>query len=461
MQKSNLGTEKIKTVFIRLVIPSVIAQLVSLIYIMVDRIYIGHIADVGSLALTGVGVCTPLVLMITGFANLAGAGGGPRASIALGKGDREEAERILGNCFLFAILLSAVLTVVFRVFSRQLLVLFGASDHTLPYAMAYMNTYILGTVFVVLTLSMNFFITAQGFTKISMLSISLGAICNIVLDPVFIFGLDMGIRGAALATVLSQALSMIWILCFLFGKKPEVRIRRQRIRLEWRILTPCLALGLSPFVMQITECALSICFNNSLLKYGGDIAVGAMSIFTTVMQIASLPMQGICQGAQPITGYNYGAGRWDRVRENFFLLVRTGVIFESAVWILILICPRIFIGIFTNDPELTAYCVRMIRIYFATQFVLSLQNTCQNTFLALGNAKTSLLLALERKVFLLIPMIYILPLIWKSNQEAAVFLAEPISDCIAAATTVTMFLLQYRKKLFVPKGQQEEKRRKL
>ena len=354
-----------------------------------------------------------------------------------------------------------MLTVVFRVFSRQLLVLFGASDHTLPYAMAYMNTYILGTVFVVLTLSMNFFITAQGFTKISMLSISLGAICNIVLDPVFIFGLDMGIRGAALATVLSQALSMIWILCFLFGKKPEVRIRRQRIRLEWRILTPCLALGLSPFVMQITECALSICFNNSLLKYGGDIAVGAMSIFTTVMQIASLPMQGICQGAQPITGYNYGAGRWDRVRENFFLLVRTGVIFESAVWILILICPRIFIGIFTNDPELTAYCVRMIRIYFATLFVLSLQNTCQNTFLALGNAKTSLLLALERKVFLLIPMIYILPLIWKSNQEAAVFLAEPISDCIAAATTVTMFLLQYRKKLFVPKGQQEEKRRKL
>ena len=451
MQRGNLGTEKIKTLFIRLVIPSVIAQLVSLIYNMVDRIYIGHIADVGSLALTGVGVCTPLVLMITGFANLAGAGGGPRASIALGKQDRQEAEKILGNCFLFAILLSLVLTVVFRVFSRQLLVLFGASDNTLPYAMAYMNTYIMGTIFVVLTLSMNFFLTAQGFTKISMLSISLGAVCNIILDPVFIFGLHMGIQGAALATVISQALSMVWILCFLFGKKPEVRIKRSCIRLDIRILGPCLALGMSPFVMQITECALSICFNNSLLKYGGDIAVGAMSIFTTVMQIASLPMQGICQGAQPITGYNYGAGRWDRVRENFFLLVRTGVIFEGVIWLLILICPQIFIGIFTNDAELTAYCVRMIRIYFATLFVLSLQNSCQNTFLALGNAKTSLLLALERKVFLLIPMIYILPHIWRANQEAAVFLAEPISDCIAAATTVTMFFLQYRKKLFAAK----------
>lgn len=457
MQKGNLGTEKVKILFVRLVIPSVIAQLVSLVYNMVDRIYIGHIADVGSLALTGVGVCTPLVLMITGFANLAGAGGGPRASIALGKGEKETAEKILGNCFLFSILLSAVLTVAFRVFSRPLLLLFGASENTLPYAMAYMNTYILGTIFVVLTLSMNFFITAQGFTKISMLSISLGAVCNIVLDPVFIFGLGMGIQGAALATVISQALSMAWILSFLFGKKPEVRIKRNCIRIDYKILGPCLALGMSPFVMQITECALSICFNNSLLKYGGDIAVGAMSVFTTVMQIASLPMQGICQGAQPITGYNYGAGRWDRVRENFFLLVRTGVIFEGIIWILILICPQIFIGIFTNDAELTAYCVRMIRIYFAALFVLSLQNSCQNTFLALGNAKTSLLLALERKVFLLIPMIYILPHIWKANQEAAVFLAEPISDCIAAATTVTMFLLQYRHKLFVSKDQQVSK----
>lgn len=457
MQKGNLGTEKIKKLFVKLVIPSVVAQIVSLIYNMVDRIYIGHIADVGSLALTGVGVCTPLVLMITGFANLAGAGGGPRASIALGKGEKENAEKILGNCFLFSVLLSLALTVVFRLFSRQFLLLFGASENTLPYAMDYMNTYILGTIFVVLTLSMNFFITAQGFTKISMLSISLGAVCNIILDPVFIFGLGMGIRGAALATVISQALSMVWILIFLFGEKPEVRIRTRCIRLDMKVLGPCLALGLSPFVMQITECALSVCFNNSLLKYGGDIAVGAMSIFTTIMQIASLPMQGICQGAQPITGFNYGAGRWDRVRENFFLLVRTGLIYESMIWIIILICPQVLIGIFTNDAELMAYCVRMIRIYFAALFVMSLQNSFQNTFLALGNAKTSLLLALERKVFLLIPMIYILPHIWKANQEAAVFLAEPISDCIAAATTVTMFLLQYRRKLFVSKEKQDRK----
>lgn len=455
MKKGNLGTEKIKTLFIRLVIPSVIAQIVSLIYNMVDRIYIGHIADVGSLALTGVGVCTPLVLMISAFASLVGMGGAPKASISLGKGNKQMAEMILGNCFLFTVILSVVLTVIFRCFSGPLLLLFGASENTLPYALDYMNVYILGTICVVLALAMNFFITAQGFTKISMLSVSLGAVCNIVLDPIFIFGLNMGIRGAALATILSQSLSTIWILCFLTGKKADVRIRRGCMRLDFSILGSCLALGVSPFAMQITECVLSICFNNSLLKYGGDVAVGAMSIFTTIMQIAFLPMQGISQGAQPITSYNFGAGRWDRVRENIFLLIRTNLIYELIIWILIMVFPQLFLRIFTNDAKLLAYGAQMIRIYFAASFMMSLQNSCQSSFLALGNAKTSLFLALERKVFLLIPLIYIIPHIWTGNQAAAVFLAEPIADCAAASTTITMFIYQYRDKLLIKKNIRE------
>lgn len=449
MQQTNdtLGKEKISKLVFRLAIPSVIAQLINLVYNMVDRIYIGHIAEVGSLALTGVGVCMPLMMILTAFSQLVGAGGAPLASIALGKQDAATAERILGSCTVALTVMSLALTAVMRSTSEPLLWLFGASADTLPYAREYINTYVWGTLFSTGAVALNYFITAQGFTKISMVSVLVGAVCNIILDPIFIFALNMGTRGAALATVLSQALSAVWVLVFLTGKHTGVRLRRASLRIDFRLLSRCLALGLSPFMMQLTECLLSICFNRSLLKYGGDVAVGTMTIFATVMQLAILPLMGVAQGVQPITGYNYGAGNKARVAEAFKLLLKISLGYSCLMWLLILLFPRVFIRPFTNDAALLAYSSDMIRIYFAMLCVMGAQIACQNTFLALGNAKTSLFLALLRKVFLLIPLIYILPC-FLPDQTMAVFLAEPIADTIAASTTLTLFLKQYRHELF-------------
>lgn len=449
MQQNNnaLGTEKIGKLVFRLAVPSVVAQLINLVYNMVDRIYIGHIAEVGRLALTGVGVCMPLMMILMAFSQLIGAGGAPLASIALGKQDTQKAERILGTCAVALTGMSVLLMAVVRPASESLLLLFGASSDTLPYALDYMNTYIWGTLFSTFSVGLNAFITAQGFTKVSMISVLVGAVCNIILDPIFIFALHMGVRGAALATVLSQGLSAIWVLAFLSGKRTKLRLRRTGLRIELRLLGSCLALGLSPFMMQLTECVLSICFNRSLLRYGGDIAVGAMTIFATVMQFAMLPLMGVAQGVQPITGYNYGAGNKSRVAEAFKLLLKISLSYSCALWLLILLFPQLFILPFTNDAALITYSSSMIRIYFAMIVVMGAQIACQNTFLALGNAKTSLFLALLRKVFLLIPLIYILPC-FIPNQALAVFLAEPISDTIAVSTTLTLFWKHYRSELF-------------
>ena len=436
--KQDMGTGSIKKLMLRLMIPTVVAQVVNLLYNIVDRIYIGHIEGIGAAALTGVGLFTPILMLLNAFAMLIGAGGAPRTAIALGQGHREDAERIMSNSFTMLLLFAAGLTAAFYALAPALLRLFGASDVTLPYALAYSRIYILGTVFVLLVLGMNPFITAQGFTRISMLTTVIGAVINIVLDPIFIFVLDMGVSGAALATVLSQAVSACWILAFLRGRKTIIKLRPENIRLAPAIIGPCLGLGVSSFVMVSTESVLSICFTSSLARFGGDVAVGAMTVLTSINQLISMPMNGICQGGQPLISYNYGARKLDRVKEAFYCQFFVCVGYASLFWLLLTIAPRMFAGIFTGDTALVSYAVWAMRIYFACAFSIGFQNSCQQAFVALGQAKTSLLLACLRKIILLIPLIFILP-VFLADKAFAVFLAEPISDFLAATVTTATF----------------------
>lgn len=353
--KDFLVKEPIGKLLFRLAIPTVIAQMINMLYNIVDRIYIGHIPEVGALALTGVGVCMPLIMILSAFAALVGNGGAPRASILLGKGDSQSAEKIIGNCFTLQILISIVLTVIMLLGGKTFLLAFGASENTIEYAVSYFNIYAIGTIFVQLTLGMNMFITAQGFTKIGMYSVLIGAVINIMLDPIFIFACGLGVRGAALATILSQGCSCIWVLHFLFGKKTTLRIKKENLRLVPKVFLPCLALGASLFIMQASESVISVCFNSSLLKYGGDVAVGAMTILTSVMQFAMLPLQGLGQGAQPIMSYNYGAKNPDRVKGAFFLLLKASLVYSIILWAFIMIFPQVFAGIFTTDAALLAF----------------------------------------------------------------------------------------------------------
>ena len=445
-QSAALATEPVGKLLLKLSAPAIAAQIVNLLYNMVDRIYIGHIDKIGDLALTGVGVCFPLIMIISAFAALVGMGAAPRASIFMGKGDKATAEKILGNSFTLLLCVSAVLTVVFVCFAKPILLTFGASENTIGYAMEYMSIYSFGTVFVQLTLGLNAFISAQGFAKISMMTVLIGAVCNIILDPVFIFGLNMGVKGAAIATVISQFISMVWILKFLTGSKTELRIRKENLKLNPQIFLPCMALGLSPFIMQATESLISVCFNSSLLKYGGDIAVGSMTILTSVMTFSILPLQGLCQGSQPIISYNYGAKNADRVKQGFKLTLVSCLVFSFTVWALVMLFPQNFIKLFNNNPELVDFASHALRIYMAVNCVFGAQIACQQTFIALGNAKCSLFLALLRKIILLIPLIYILPQ-FISNKTNAVFLAEPVADIIAVSCTVVLFTVQFRKSM--------------
>lgn len=444
--KEFLGTEKVSKLFVKLAVPTVVAQLVNLLYNMVDRIYIGHMKDIGSLALTGVGVCMPVIMIISAFACLIGMGGAPQVSISLGKGEHEKAERIMNCCFMFLILVSVILTVFLRIFGDRLLLLFGASENTIPYASAYMNIYVLGTLFVQLSLGMNMFITCQGFTKISMLSVIIGAVMNIILDPIFIFGLDMGVRGAALATIVSQAVSAVWIIRFLFGKKTGIKLQKRFFKFDFKLIFPCMALGVSPFIMQSTESILNICFNSSLLKYGGDIAVGAMTILSTLMQFSLLPLQGMSQGAQPITSYNLGAGKPERVKQSVMLLLKVCFAYSMLFWITLMLFPTFYVKLFNSNAELVTYTQWAMRIYFAVLGIFGVQIACQQSFIALGNAKSSVFLALLRKVILLIPLIYILPHFFE-NKAFAVYLAEPVADIIAVSTTSVMFYKYFKKVL--------------
>ena len=451
---NKLGTQSIGKLLAELAIPSITAQIINMLYNMVDRIYIGHMPQVGTLALTGVGICFPIITLISAFCSLIGTGGAPQAAIRMGEKNYKAAERILSNCVTILLILSVVLTALFLLSGRQLLLLFGASAKTLPYALDYMNIYVLGTVFVMISLGLNSFISTQGFARTSMLTVVIGAVINIVLDPVFIFVFDMGVRGAALATILSQCVSSIWVLRFLTGKKTVLRIRLREMRLEKRYVLPVLALGLSPFIMESTESLLSICFNASLQKYGGDLAVGSMTILTSSMQILSMPLNGLTQGAQPIISYNYGAGRTDRVRKAFRLLFLCAVSFSGLYWALNMLFPTLFVSLFSNTPKLKDMASWALRIYMAGCFINGVQTGCQRTFVALGQAKISLFLALLRKIILLIPMICVFPLFFQ-DKVFAVFLAEPVADLLAGCTTFTMFMLSFNKILNKTKASQK------
>ena len=444
--KNFLGTAPIGKLLLKLSIPTVIAQLINMLYNVVDRIYIGHIPGEGSLALTGVGVCMPIIMIVTAFAALISSGGAPRASICMGKQDNKSAEQILGNCFSLQIAVSIVLTVVLLIWNKDLLMAFGASKNTLGYATDYMRIYALGTLFVQLTLGMNAFITAQGFTTTSMVSVLIGAICNITLDPVFIFVFNMGVKGAALATVLSQAISTMWVVVFLSGKKTQLHLRKKYMGLKPKIFLPCVALGLATFIMQASESVVTVCFNSSLLHYGGDIAVGAMTILTSVMQFAMLPLQGIAQGSQPIASYNYGAKNADRVKKTFRLLVITCLTYSTLLWATVQIIPKVFVSIFTSDAKLVAFTAPMLKIYLGGLFLFGIQIACQITFTSLGKAVNSIIVAVVRKFVLLLPLIYIMPHV-VSNPTIGVYMAEPIADIIAVLFTSVLFTFQFKKAL--------------
>ncbi len=446
-----LGTEKIGKLLFQLSVPAIAAQLVNMLYNLVDRIFIGHIPVEGTLALTGIGVCMPIILLISAFAALVSMGSAPRASIYMGKGDNDIAEKILGNSFVMLLGVGVILSIVIFIFRKNLLMLFGASENTIGYSMSYLSIYVLGTVFVQLAMGLNAFITAQGFAKIGMYSVLVGAVCNIILDPVLIFVFHMGVAGAALATIISQAVSAAWVIRFLCSKETVLKLKRNNFRLERKVVLPCIALGLAPFIMQATESLISICFNASLLKYGGDIAVGGMTILTSVMQFSLLPLVGLTQGAQPIISYNFGAKNIQRVKEAFFTLLKCCLAFSTVMWLLVMLIPQIFAGIFTPDTELIAFTADAMHIYFAVSLLFGIQLACQQTFIAIGNAKTSLFLAVLRKIILLIPLIYILPMIF-TNKITAVYMAEPIADLIAVSVTATMFIIQFRKILKSTEG---------
>ncbi len=437
----DMGSASVPKLMLNLAIPAVIAQLINMLYNIVDRIYIGHIPQAGASALTGVGLFLPILMMINAFAMLAGSGGAPRAAISMGKNDREAAQKILGNCFSVLMMFALVLTIGFYIFAPQLLRLFGASDVTLPYALEYARIYILGTVFVMIVMGMNPFITTQGFAKFSMITTVMGAVCNIVLDPILIFVLHMGVKGAAVATVISQAVSAVWVLFFLTGKKTLLRLAAANMKLEFNVIFPCLALGISTFVMLSTESILNISFNSSLSRYGGDVAVGAMTIISSCSQLVTLPLQGICQGGQPIISYNFGADHKKRVKQAFRcqFLACTG--YAAVMWLFMMLVPHVFAGIFSSDSSLADYTVWAMRIYMAGIFSTGIQISCQQTFMALGQAKISLLMACLRKLALLIPLIFILPHVF-SDPVFGVFVAEPVSDIIAASVTGSMLFLR-------------------
>lgn len=443
--KDFLAKEPIGKLLLKLALPTVAAQIINMLYNIVDRIYIGHIKGVGALALTGVGVCMPIIMIVTAFAALVGNGGAPRASIFMGKGENDTAEKTLGNCFTLQIIISAVLTAVLLIWNRDLLMAFGASENTIEYAVSYMNIYAVGTIFVQLTLGMNAFITAQGFAKTGMLSVLIGAVANIILDPIFIFGFGLGVRGAALATIISQAASCTWVLLFLFGKKTILKIRLENMGLQKKIILPSIALGLATFIMQASESVISVCFNSSLLKYGGDIAVGAMTILTSVMQFAMLPLQGLGQGAQPIISYNYGAKNVKRVKNAFWMLLKVSLSYAVLLWAFIMIFPQGFAGMFTSDPELLIFTKTALRIYTACLFLFGIQMACQMTFTSLGKAGSSIIVAVMRKFVLLIPLIYIMPVILSNKKDIAVYMAEPIADFFAVSFTAVLFFFQFRK----------------
>lgn len=445
MKKTNdLGKGNISKLLISLAAPAIVAQLVNVLYNIVDRIFIGRM-DNGELAMAGVGVAFPILMLISAFSALIGMGGAPLCAIKMGEKNNEEAEKIMSNSFSMLLIIAVVLTTGFLIFKEPILWAFGASEATIGYALDYLSIYVLGTIFVQIALGMNSYINTQGFAKIGMMTVVIGAIINIVLDPIFIFVLDMGVKGAALATVAGQMVSALWVLKFLFGKQSILKIRKKYMVPDLKVVGATMALGVSPFIMQSTESLVLISLNTRLSMFGGDLAVGAMTIMSSIMQIVVMPLQGLAQGAQPIVSYNYGAKQMDRVKKTFKLTLISCLGFTVIMCSLLMIFPNIFVAIFNNKPELVEITTWAIRIYFLGIFVFGAQIACQQTFLALGQAKISLFLALLRKVVLLVPLIYILPNFFQ-DKLMGVLVAEPIADIIATLTTVTCFMIFYKKK---------------
>ena len=454
-EKNPLGTEPVLKLFFKLAIPSVLAQLVNLLYNLVDRVFIGHIEEVGDIALTGVGVCFPIIIIISAFSSLCGMGGAPKAAIKMGEGNIEEANRILGNCTMLTIITSIILTIIVQIFKEPLLYAFAASDNTITYALDYIGIYSWGTIFVMISLGLNAFITTQGFSKVSMSNVIIGAVTNIILDPIFMFGFNLGVKGAAIATVISQAVSACFVVSFLLSKKTKLKLTLKSLKLDIKIILSVVSLGLAPFIMQSTESILNICFNTSLFKYGGDVAVGTMTILASLMQFAMIPIQGFAQGAQPIISYNYGAKKPERIKKAFIILFIISISFSTLFWIAAMLAPNVLIGIFTDKAELLQFAIPSLRIYMAVICLFGIQLACQQTFVSLGNAPISLFLALLRKVILLIPLIYIVPM-FMENKCNAVFLAEPIADFIAVSVTGIMFLVIFKKSMNKIKSNIEE-----
>ncbi len=450
MASNDLGKGSISKLLFKLAVPAILAQIINALYNIVDRIYIGRIPEIGDVALTGIGLTFPILMLITAFSSLIGMGGAPCAAIKMGEGKKEEAEKILGNSLSALLLISVILMVFFYAFKDQLLVMFGASNNTFGYANDYISIYLLGTVAVQLSLGMNPFINTQGFAGMGMATVLIGAISNIILDPIFIFGFGMGVKGAAIATIISQAISAIWVMYFLLGKKTKLKIKISNMKISKQVLLPIVALGVAPFVMQATESLVNIVLNKSLFIYGskvggeayGDTAVGAMTIISSVLQVMLMPISGLAQGAQPIISYNYGANNMERVKKAFRILFISSVTMSLVLWATVMIFPGFFVSLFNDKPELTEMTIWGIRIFLSMIWIMGAQMACQQTFIALGQAKISLFLALLRKVILLIPLVLILPLGFGFN---GIFYAEPIADTLAATTTVICFLFSYKK----------------
>lgn len=444
-QEQDFSKGSVPKAIIRLAVPMIAAMLVNALYSVVDRIYIGHLPEVGQMALTGVGLCYPITLAVAAFSFLVGNGGGPLLSILLGKKDTKGAEKVLGNSLTLLVLLGILVPLFCLWFRKPILYLFGASDLTYPYANAYITIYLMGSLAVMLTMGLNPFLNAQGYAKMGMMTVCIGAVCNIVLDPIFIFVFHLGIRGAAIATILSQTISMIWVLSFLLSKKNQIRIRKRNLRLERPIVLRILGLGFATFVMNITEAAITAAFNASLKHYGGDLYVTVMTVATSVLQIVFMPLSGLSQGAQPVTGYNYGAGKYQRVKECFWFLVKACGVYATFAWVLVAFFPQPLIRMFNSDPELLRAAVPMFRIFFCMYFIMFLQMSAQNTFVAMGEAGKATFFAVFRKLILLIPLILILPRIGLGLP--GVFAAEPVADTISAVTCFTTFMLTAYRKL--------------
>ncbi len=447
IDENTLSSAPIGKTLFRLSLPTVLAQVINMLYNVVDRVYIGHMEGNGSLALTGVGVCLPLIMFISAFSSFVATGSAPRSSIFMGKGEKEKSEKLLGESVLLQAIISLVLTALLVAFNRPLLLAFGASSATIDYASSYMTIYALGTVFVELTLGLNAFITAEGKTVVSMVVVLVGAVLNIVLDPVFIFVFDMGVEGAAWATIISQGVSCIICIIYLSLGKSSLKLKWSNVLRLDKLILPSFALGLASFVMQSTESLISICFNSNLLKYGGDVAVGTMTICSSVMQMAMLPLQGIAQGAQPLTSFNYGKGNTERVKKCYRTLLSVSLIYSVSLWALVELFPSFFASIFTSDEALINYAVPNIRIYLMMLGLMGILISSQMTFVSIGSALSSVSIALVRKIVLLIPLIYIMPAVYKTNQVRAVFMAEPVADLLAITFAFILFLSVFPKAL--------------